>query len=104
MSLSIVEQTSKFAEDRGQGVVTVASDERRDFALAIEELQGAAARNLALGWAAEQGVKRPGVRDAARPYPVNAAGQSLLELPSSALGLDRRMAGYRVDIPITRGF
>lgn len=109
MGLRIVEAASKFTEDKGQGVVVVECDRASEFNLAIEELQGIGARNLAIGYATSHGVGDARINgNIGYPYPVNSKGQSLEQVkdddgnplpPSHAL---MQPARYRTDVPVTR--
>jgi hypothetical protein len=65
----------------------------------MEEVGGTEARNLALKTAAAQGLSRPGISGTATPYPVDADGESSQEL---IMG-QGKVAGYRVDYPVTGG-
>lgn len=64
----------------------------------MEEVTSATAKNLALSEAGSK-ISRPGISGSPSSYPVDAAGQT-----SDDLMLGRgRVAGYRVDYPITGG-
>ena len=73
-SLQIVEDESTFAADRSSGIIVVEStlDKVGEFPQAIDELQSAAARNLALGYAATRGMSDPYVNgNVDGPFAVN---------------------------------
>lgn len=109
MGLKVVEAASKFTDDNGQGVIVVECDRATDFNIAIEELQGIAARNLAIKYATEKGVGDARINgNIGYPYPVNAKGVSLEQVkdengnslpPQHPL---MQPARYRTDVPVTR--
>lgn len=109
MALIVVPGACKFTDDNGQGVVVVECDRATDFNLAIEELQGTAARNAAIKYAAERGMGDPRINgNIGYPYPVNRDGVSL-EMVKDASGNSpppqhpsMQPARYRVDVPVTR--
>ncbi len=109
MGLHVIPEASKFTDDNGQGVVVVECDRATDFNLAIEELQGIAARNLAIKFATERGVGDARINgNIGYPYPVNSQGRSL----ETVKGTDdaplpvhhplMQPARYRTDVPVTR--
>lgn len=109
MSLHVIAAASKFTDDNGQGVVVVECDRASHFNLAIEELQGTPARNLAIKFAAERGLGDPRINgNIGYPYAINSEGLSL-ELVKDGEGnplpqTHPRMqpARYRVDVPVCR--
>lgn len=108
-NLFVVESQCKFAADRSKGTIVVESSEDRDFPKAIDELAGTDARNLALGYAAQQGVPDPRINgNLIGPYAVNAKGLPLDQVadangqPLAPTHLDMQPASYRVDVLICR--
>lgn len=109
MGLKVIPEASKFTDDNGQGVVVVECDRASDFNLAIEELQGIAARNLAIKFAVERGVGDARINgNIGYPYPVNSKGVSL-EMVKDENGNSlppqhplMQPARYRTDVPVTR--
>ena len=107
MGLFVREDLSKFADDLGNGIVVLESDEQHDFPVAIEALRSMDARNLAIGYAAKLGCSDPRVNGIASPaYAVNQDGD-LLEKMAAESDLPpqhpkRQVAAYRVDIPICK--
>lgn len=109
MGLSVVPAACKFTDDNGQGVVVIECDRADKLNLAIEELQGTPARNLAIKFAAERGVGDPRINgNIGYPYAVNAEGLSLEavkdEAGNSPPQTHPRMqpARFRVDVPVCR--
>lgn len=69
------------------------------WASAISELMDPTARNLAIQFAASQGMVSPSTTMARRPYPVDASGRPIM----SALGEDGKpikIDHYRLDVPL----
>jgi hypothetical protein len=100
----------RFSADRSHGTVVVESTETQNFPLAIERLRSVDARNLAVGYAATQGMSDPRVNgNADAPYPVNAKGMPLDEVGNDENGQplppahpDRQPAAYRIDVPVCK--
>ena len=109
MGLKVIADASKFTDDNGQGVVVIECDRTTDFNVAIEELQGIAARNLAIKFAAERGMGDPRINGSiGYPYAVNSQGRSL-EMVKDEAGNSlppqhplMQPAKYRTDVPVTR--
>lgn len=91
MSVRVISEKS--ALTTAGGTVVVESD--REGADAYTELAEPAARNLAIQYAATQGVPDPRISGNVRTYPVDAAGTEL-----SAPG--QKFVAIRADVPITR--
>jgi hypothetical protein len=108
--LHVVEKACQVTADRARATVVVESDIVHDFSQAIEELQGVDARNVALGWAAGQGVADPRINgNIDGCYPINAQGLSLDQVrdPKTGQSLPQQHplmqpARYRADVPITK--
>lgn len=107
--LRVVEQACQFAPDMSRGTVVIESDNVKEFNMAIEELQGTEARNLATGYAAQRGMgdaRLNGSPGAA--YPINLQGLSLEAVHGpngEALPQTHQLmqpARYRIDVPVTR--
>jgi hypothetical protein len=108
-NMFVVEQACQFAADRSTGTIVVESTEDRDFPKAIGELGGTDARNLALGFAAQQGVADPRVNGTlVGPYPVNQKGIPIDKVadengqPLPPAHPDMQPSAYRVDVPVCR--
>ncbi len=109
MGMKVIPEASKFSDDNGQGVVVVECDRASEFNLAIEELQGIGARNLAIKYATERGVGDARINgNIGYPYPVNSQGKSL-EVVKDGEGNPlppahplMQPARYRTDVPVTR--
>lgn len=82
-------------EFRESDHVVVLSSDKKPFAAAIEELQHADARRMALREASRRGFPDAGCGFSASPYPVDADGK-VVEDP-----INQTIAGYRTDITIT---
>ena len=87
----------------GKAVVIVASDKdgktaATSWSLAITELQGAEARNLATQHANRTGgVPNARVEFPGAPYPVDKEGEPVTNPATQTI------AQYRVDVPVTQG-
>lgn len=108
-NMTVVAQATQFAPDFSAGVIVVESTRDDNFGLAIEELTSAAARTLALGYAAKNGVADPRINGSTgSPYPVNRHGVALDSVKGEhgqALSATHQLmqpARYRIDIPVTR--
>lgn len=109
MGLKVIAEASKFTDDNSSGVVVVESERNSEFNLAIEDLQGVGARNLAIKYATERGVGDARINgNIGYPYPVNSQGKSLEAVkdengnslpPQHPL---MQPARYRTDVPVTR--
>lgn len=87
----------------GKAMVTIRSDKDgktpgNTFSLAITELQGSEARNLAVQYAQQTGgVTNARVEFPGAPYPVDKEG-GVISNPK-----EQTIDHYRVDVPITQG-
>ncbi len=87
----------------GKATVVVECDKdgkssQNSYSLAITELQGAAARTLAVQYATQTGgVSNARVEFPGAPYPVDALGNTIGDPKGQTIHR------YRVDIPITQG-
>lgn len=102
--LRVLTDVSAVPPGGAAGTVVVECEEEANLPWAIEALQGAAARRLALTYAASQGVPSPGVSGTGnRCYPVNRDGvilshPSLADLPyTDPL---RQVARYRTSVAV----
>lgn len=93
MALGIVQ----VQHDGTTGVVTLQSDNKNG-SLAIQELQGGAAKNLAIETAAKEGLPDPRVSMGASmaPYAVDEKGETVSN------PVEQKVAAYRIDISLTR--
>lgn len=92
MSLHVLEMSTT----SGKPVVTLASDNPQHN-LAITELQGPAARQMAIKHAAQNGTTNARCEMPSAPYPVDAEGQPVVN-PAQ-----QKIAQYRIDVPISTG-
>jgi len=87
----------------GKATVVVESDKdgktaQTSFSLAITELQGAEARNMAVQYATQTGgVSNARVEFPGAPYPVDDKGNTIGDPQGQTIHR------YRVDIPVTQG-
>jgi|TARA_R110000824_G_scaffold77773_1_gene196602 hypothetical protein len=107
MGLFVVEEQTKFADDLGSGIVVLESDEQHNFPFAIESLRSMAARELAIGYAAQQGCADPRINGvASSAYAINQDGDQLEKIAADTdlppQHPTRQIAAYRVDIPICK--
>ena len=111
-TLTIVEdpKQTKFSADRSQGTIVVESSES-NFPKAIDELSSVRARNLALQYAATQGVSGPCINGSVgSAYPVNANGLTQEQVKEASADPlppqhpDLQPFRYRVDVPVCRHF
>jgi hypothetical protein len=107
--LRVVPSACKFAPDRSSGIIAIEYTPD-DLSTAIENLNGSAAKNLALAYGVKCGVSDARINGIAEsPYPVDKDGK-LVEVgvpgPDGVVPDVKEKAGsirrYRVDIPITR--
>lgn len=108
--LQVVEKACRFTEDLAEGVVVLESDiTEPNFAGAIEELQGAGAKQMAVGVGSRLGCSPCACKPhGAGAYPINAEGLPL----DQVVGEDKKplppqhprmqVARYRVDVPVAR--
>lgn len=108
-SLHVVEKACKFAPDMSTGTIVIESSNDEQFNLAIEELQSAAARNLAAGYASSKGMGDARINgNVVGPYPINAKGVPLDQVKDEAGNTlppqhpEMQPAAYRADIPVCR--
>ncbi len=109
MALFVVEAACQFTADYSQGSIVIESDNNTEFPLAIEELGSTAARNLALGYAAQQGIPDPRINgNPSGAYPINSKGVSLDQVRDGAGKAvppqhpEMQISRYRIDIPVCR--
>lgn len=110
MGIQVVEQASKIDENGAEAVVVIESDEVRNFGLAIEELNGAGAKQLACQWASSKGLAPAACKPhGAGAYPINGEGLSLelvvdeaTKQPLPPQHPRMQPARYRVDVPVAR--
>lgn len=103
-SLVVLPEHCKFSADRRSAVITVTS-ENPIFPDAITELSSVQARNLAMAYAASQGVGNVCMNDnIIGPYPVNGDGVSLEQLNLPPTHPDMRVGSYRVDVKVCTKF
>lgn len=107
--LNVIEKACKFTPDRGRVVVVIECSETSQFAQAITELGEIGARNLALSYAAANGIAWPCINgNVGHPYAVNSEGYSLENVkdengdPLPPQNPRMQPARYRIDIPVTR--
>lgn len=109
-TLIVLPDQCKFAADRRSAVITVTS-EIQMFPDAIAELSSIKARNLAMGYAAANGVGNVCMNDnLIGPYPVNADGVPL-DMVAQKEGQDlppthpkMQVAGYRIEVKVCTKF
>ena len=107
MGLTVKDELCKFADDFSQGTVVLESDEKQDFARAIEELSSMQARQAAIGHAAKLGCADPRVNGGSSPaYAINQDGVSLEKIAADndlpPAHPKRQVYAYRVDIPVCK--
>ena len=99
MSLNVLGFTQEAPQ--GKRCVTVESDKDgspgQEYNLAITELQGPASRNMAIKFAAENGIINARCELPTAPYAVDPAGNPVVK-PTQ-----QRIYRYRTDIPISQG-
>lgn len=102
---------TKFSEDMSHGTVVVESDAqpRRGSNNAIDELQSTAARNLAIGHAAQRGMADPRLNGMTVPtYPVNQKGIPLDQVRDDKgqqlppVHPEMKVWRFRAEIQVTR--
>ena len=105
----IVEDACTFSSDRSSAKIVVEAKEKGNFGLALEALDGIEPKNLAIGYAAANGVADPRLNGiVGSGYAVNKDGIELekvygpnqTKLPASHP--DKQPAAYRVDVPLVR--
>jgi len=109
VSLQVVEAATQFTPDLSEGVVVIESDEVHDFSLAIEELQGSGAKQLAVAYASQKGLAPAACKPhGPGAYPINAKGMSLEQVtgedgkPLPQQHPEMQPARYRTDVPVAR--
>lgn len=108
MALKVVEEKCQFSDDMTSGTIVIESDTPRDkngFSQAMGELEPSIElHNMAIIY----GSKRMGIArlngTTTTPYPVNANGEMLYEVPREVPTDDPRRVphAYRVDVPVVR--
>lgn len=108
-NLHVVEAACKFTPDNKSGTVVIESDRDSEFNLAIEELQSAAAKNLAVGYASKQGMGDTRYSNhSIIAYAINSKGVPLEDVRDDDGQIpppqhpDRQPAAYRVDISVVQ--
>ena len=111
MALKVHAAACQWAEDRSSATIVIESDHRQDFGAAIEELSSPQSKNLAVGFAAQNGMSDPRLNGVVTsPYAVNPAGLTLDEVsrvdeagaPLPPQHPSLQPAAYRIDIKVTR--
>ncbi len=102
MTLRIVTEKCEFTGVAGK--VVLESD--KSGPLAIEELQGARARQMAIEFAQTKGLSGAGVNGSLTIYPVDAAGDVVGETATPLKEGDtptamKPIVAYRGDVPVT---
>jgi hypothetical protein len=106
--LSVVEDQCTFAADRRSGKIVVTST-NENFGGAIEDLSQKPARDLALAYAATNGVSDARINgNVIGPYAVNVDGVPLENVPATMPQLAEippahpkmQPASYRLDVPV----
>lgn len=108
-NMHVVPEDCEWAADRSAATIVVESS-NEDFPRAIEELASVDARNLALAYAAENGVASPSIGGiVGHAFPVNYDGKPLQEVqeanksnPLPANHPDMQPARYRTEIRVNR--
>lgn len=92
MSVSVIEELCKVSSTTA--LVVLESDERKNFAAAIEELGSQDTKKEAIAYASAHGVTNPGINGMPSPYPVDATG-NIVENPFT-----QKIAAYRIEMPV----
>jgi hypothetical protein len=97
MAVHVLEEESRAKIDAGTPAVLLESDitEKKDFHLAIRELQHADARHAAIAAATRMGVANARVGFPEAPFPIDADGEVVVR-PT-----EQEVVKYRTEIPIT---
>jgi hypothetical protein len=93
MAIYVVDELSKV--DDTQGVIVIRSD-RQESNFAYPELQGPAARRVAIMKAAQLGLPDPRASGSASVYPVDEEGREIVD-PRK-----QKVAAFQCDVPVTR--
>ena len=108
--LQVVKPACQFTQDLGEAVIVIESDiTEPNYGLAIEELSGAGAKQLAVAYATQNGCSPCACKPhGAGAYPINSEGMPLEQVhdeqnqPLPPQHPRMQVARYRVDVPIAR--